>query len=430
MKENWPKPNSDSGNEPKKEGDLENIPKAEGVYKDWRTNKGLTFDLGFHEQTIKKIADQYLETNPEYFKELKGNGGIYIYYSPELIKIIRKEINKIPKAEGMYKDWRTNNLLAEELSLSELTVKKIADQYLETNPEYFKELRIESGPKRSHYSPELIEIIKKKVEEFKVIPKAEGIYKDWRTNNGLINELGATYETIKKIADKYIKSNPEYFKELRIESGPKRSHYSPELIKIIRKEINKIPKAEGMYKDWRTNNLLAEEFSLSEPTVKKIADQYLETNPEYFKELRSKGGITIYYSPELIEIIRKEINKIPKAEGGYKGWVTSNFLAQDLGVGQSTVKKISDQYVKSNPEYFKELKPTRGPFTVHYSPELIEIIKNNIRGFEKAPRDWKPKENLEQKLRDMGLSEDEIRNIIEKNRYKFPDDTGRFKSEQ
>ena len=194
-------------------------------------------------------------------------------------------------------------------------------------------------------------------------------------------------------------------------------------------DLELIPKAEGIYKDWRTNWGLAKDLGVGQGTVQKIADKSLKSNPGYFKDLRDRcGRVKEHYSPEFIEIINAEINEIPKAEGIYKDWRTNLGIATELEATKQSTQKIADKYLKSNPEYFKNLRDRIGQVREHYSPELIEIIRNNTKSMEEAPQNWVPKDSLEQKLRDMGLLENEIKNIIEKNRIKSPGETGRFKS--
>lgn len=51
--------------------------------------------LGFDQSKIQAIISGYRNSNPEYFKQLRGSSGqVEEYYSPELLRIIRE------KAEG------------------------------------------------------------------------------------------------------------------------------------------------------------------------------------------------------------------------------------------------------------------------------------------------------------------------------------------
>ena len=101
---------------------------VEGFYapENWQVNSRVSDDLGVSESTVKAIADRYVGTNPEWFRTYKGKSGSFTYYSPELIDIIRKEVNEsigaYPKAPA---DWVYAKGLMTEVKLLQNTIDEI-----------------------------------------------------------------------------------------------------------------------------------------------------------------------------------------------------------------------------------------------------------------------------------------------------------------
>lgn len=383
----------------------EEVSKIGSVPEGWKTSGAIFKELNVRQGTVVNIAEKYRTDHPEYFGRYKAKTGTYEHYSPELIEIIKQEINEeqlqeVEKNKDLKEapeGWLTKFALSNELTVSDLIVERVADRYIHTNPEYFNFFESkEYGQALQYYSPELVEIIRNEIKKF---PRADEKYAGWKTKIDLSKELGLNSITVGKIAHKYIEVNPEDFKVLRIRQGNIVEHYSPRMVKIIKDEIEKVSyPPEG----WKTNNDIADNLGASHETVKRIADKHRELNPEYFKEYRQKEYFRVYeyYAPELVEIIKNEINKFEKPESEYKDWKTKTSLAEELGIDRKTLKNRTNKYREINPEYFKQLRDKRGRINEYYSPKLVEILKQEIHDFQSQSFEKNNNELLKTKLED------------------------------
>ncbi len=387
----------------------------------WKTTKDIYRTFGISPYLAQNIANKYRETNPEYFKEFKIRGNIWEHFSPELIKTI---IEKSQEVESAPEGWNFAKKIENMFGISQHILLKITSKYKKSNPEYFKKFKTNNGQILEHYSPELVNIINRDTKEIQEILDAPD---GWKTNGNIAVELlNTNQKTISKIADEYRATNPEYFKEFKSIQGKKHEHYSPELVKIIVEEIQRLPIAPG---GWKSTNELSEELDTTYGKIESIAEKHRQHNPEYFKDYRNKQNrILGYYSPELVEIISKENSENKKAP---EGWETNSKLALKHGRSNLKISNIADRYRITNPEYFKEFKIDRGRLFEHYSPELVEIIKNeldyNSTKITEAPENWKTKEDLAQET---GISIEDINRAAAKLRKEFPDKFGKFKNKE
>jgi AraC-like DNA-binding protein len=376
-------------------------------------------------EPLKKIADIYRQTNPEYFKEYKDKmGRVNEHFSPELVSIIKAEILSIPEApEG----WKTDNAVFDALGIRPSAIKKDIDVYRQKNPEYFEEFK-NKGFTREHYSPELVSIITEKAEKIQQITEApEG----WKTKKSLTAELGSNHDKIKGIVNKYRETSPEYFKDFKSSVGPIREHYSPELIELIKKELEQFAAIPEAPDGWETLTSLSQGLGHSKNKILNIVSKYRESNPEYFKEYKDKiGRIPEHYSPELITVIKKELEQFAAIPEAPEGWKTNAAISDDLGVAERTIKRISTSYLETNPEYFKEYKDKTKKISMHYSPELIAIIAKEIgqnNEAPEAPESWQTTQHISERT---GISKEEVEKMAKKLRQQHKDQFGKFKGKE
>ncbi len=199
----------------------------------WITNKTLAQSLQSDWKTIKDAAETCRSSNPDWFHMYKKNSGqINEHYHPELVSKITKEFSAIEKAPPL---WMTRNALAQSMGNrnSGEAVKKVAELYRSSNPDWFHMYKADGGNQREYYHPELIAKIK---EEFFEVEKAPP---GWITNGPLAKSLGDAWETVKKVAELYRSSNPDWFHMYKENSGRINEHYHPELVAKIKEEIQK-----------------------------------------------------------------------------------------------------------------------------------------------------------------------------------------------
>ncbi|MBN2096432.1 hypothetical protein JW752_03490, partial [Candidatus Peregrinibacteria bacterium] len=84
-----------------------------------------------------------------------------------------------------------------------------------------------------HFSPELCDIIRTKINEYEKAPEG------WMTNTRLSSELEVDFRTVKVRADTFRDTHPEWFMDYKDVVGKLREHYSPELCDILKKELDK-----------------------------------------------------------------------------------------------------------------------------------------------------------------------------------------------
>lgn len=84
--------------------------------------------------------------------------------------------------------------------------------------------------------------------------------------------------------------------------------------------------------------------------------------------------MTLFYSPEQIELIRQQLDIKPLAPEGY---LSTGGIAKSLGLGYNTVAKCIDILGDTLGEVRKYRSTARA--TLHYSPEQIRQIVERIQ---------------------------------------------------
>jgi len=272
------------------------LEKAEKAPEGWMTLQEFV-DLGFGRKKIENIASQYRNLQLDWFKDyLNKANRLFEHYSPELVAIIKEEVDKQEKApEG----WITNKSLAKEMYCDSSKVEGMAETYKVEHSDWFRLYLGETGGLFVHYSPELAAIIKEEVGRQEKAPEG------WITNNSLAKEMHCGETKTKGIAQKYKNEHPDWFGNYLGVSNRITEHYSPELVAIIKEEVDKQEKApEG----WMTNRALAGILKIGKERASRLANNYRGEHSYWFKEYISLSNqVTEHYSPELIEKIKKDL---------------------------------------------------------------------------------------------------------------------------
>ena len=161
-------------------------------------------------------------------------------------------------------------------------------------------------------------------------------------------------------------------------SGPKFKTPKIEGLKIVldTEEIMQMAQNfasnEAVYapEGWVTANSLGDVASAV--TIKKFVEEYRSKHPEWFEEYTTNVGLTEFYSPELVNIIKEHYRQ--KKVWAPTGWMTSSSLTHEISSTNLTIKTFAQKYYTSNPEWFKEYY-TKAGMAEHYSPELVKVIK-------------------------------------------------------
>ena len=199
--------------------------------------------------------------------------------------------------------WKSASSLEKKgiLKSSRGKIIETAEKYRVEHPEWFEMQKSRGGQVTEHYSPELIDILKK--EQDVIQERKEG----WENAESLNTKriINADTKTIKGKVEKYRAEHTGWFEMQKIRNH-KSEYYSPELIEILKKELNSISeKREG----WESASSIQKKgiIKLNHVTIKKKAEKYRVEHPEWFEMQKSRvGQVTEHYSPELIEILKKE----------------------------------------------------------------------------------------------------------------------------
>lgn len=215
----------------------------------------------------------------------------------EVLRIIREIESKKyqPAPEG----WMNINNMRIRLGTSHHGLRRRVEIERGLHPDLFK-YYLDSGGRLTEYiAPKLAEKIS---EEFlRLEPHGEG----WMNMNNLRVALGKGDRPIKRLIDPYRISHPQWFKQNITDRGTVREFFSPEIVRLVQTEMPRFqPSPDG----WSTYDNLRKTIKRGATNVKKTADRYRDDHPEWFRKFMDKAKkISEFYSPELIERIKKDL---------------------------------------------------------------------------------------------------------------------------
>lgn len=312
---------------------------------------------------IRSVAESYRQEHPEWFDRCITGPSIQDYYHPELATILKEQFSKA--REG----WMT----ASQISALPETQGKMervydyAEAFRDSNPKWFRSFYVSRGKYVVSYHPSLGEILK---EQFARKEKApEG----WMTNIQIsrLSSVKAERETVKDTADSYRRDHPEWFK-MYMTGAHFHEHYHPDLVKIVKEKL--APK-ENPPEGWMTVGQISESADVcaSRAEIKKFAEAYRESNPEWFKTYLNVQLPVEHFHPDLAVIVKdKFVRKVVP-----EGWMTANEVSNfpDVVSNDVGVKKRAENFRAHNPEWFAEFRAKNNRFTEHYHPELVGILR-------------------------------------------------------
>ena len=165
-----------------------------------------------------------------------------------------------------------------------------------------------------------------------------------------------------------------------------------------------------------TYAVLATEVNRRSLGVRALAETFRSEHPEWFKKYLDKTNhAREYYSPELVEVIKKDFRD---REYAPEGWRTRGELAQELGRKSTTIKAMAERFRVDHPDWFKKYFDQQQKRYEYYAPDLVEAIRKESQDMEPAPEGWMTKEGLSTEL---GRKWDTIRKIAETFRNDHPE---------
>lgn len=441
----------------------------------WKNTWELAKAADVSSKSVSTVVNEYRTTHPEWFGVFKSRGKQTTeHFHPELVSVVEEHFAKlVPPPEG----WLTKKVISRELKRHESVIIDLGADVLKEHPEWAVMYKGGNGRLAEHYSPELIAIIKERLDAYK--EPSEG----WTSLAALSREIDVDYAALKRTAKRLAKGLPgESIKTFRPAKGRATEYYSPELRALIEEQLaTGFKPPEG----WLANGAAKDEIGgISGPNLARLAEKHRQNNPEWFAEYGYPGQKYEYYSPELVEALRSEIGGFERAPEGWQtvdtiakslgvahrtvaniidthaseyegsvqeyrdninrklkyiapdlaafvteqlqsrelapdGWRTNQSVIEELGIAQTTAQRIANEYREEHPEYFANyMLDTSSKVIEHYSPELVAIIKERIAEVDPAPAGWRVALNIAEEL---GVSDTTIRKKADEYRTAHPE---------
>lgn len=319
---------------------------------------------------IARIANEFRKTHPEWFKVYKEQLSNWKreHLAPELVDIIKKEVEKY---ETVPQGWLSAGEIANKVDKDWSFVRSRLEEYKKTNPEWFKKCYPKKGGIALYCAPEFADLISAAASKYESAPI------NWKTRWNLAKKFSVDFSTIGRLFNEYKKTHPEWIKEYVDSVGKVAEFCSPELVKIIEEDIAKREKApEG----WIIKKELCKKLNISHTMLMREIEKYEKNYPDLFKIYADDHNQPRkHYSLRLVELMKENSFDYEKTPGG---WDNAYSLSKKIGKQNSTVykkiKKISERYRQSHPDWFKFYLNDNNNKAEYYAPELIEIIKKEF----------------------------------------------------
>lgn len=336
----------------------------------WMTSSALYKSSGITTKTIKSFCEMHRKERPEWFKDFRNKMALSReYLHPDLIEMIKKHFSK-PDFDNT--GWVTARGLSKsgQINMGDSKIRSVVEKYRLEKPEWFKVFRNSKGNEREHYSPELVTRL---VSEYS-IPKG------WVTAADISKSLGVSYNSIYRRMSKYRNYSPEWFKIYENSNGNEYEYFSPELVMALTEEYDKL---RAIPSGWLSIQAIAKEIGVSKGGLREYCEKYKSEHPEWLNTYLSRlGARKTYAHPSLIAKIRENfVNHKPLAlfEKAPDGWMTNLSMAGYIGSYARAVEKIASTYRADHASWFKMYKDKKGHIREHYSPELVDIIKEKCK---------------------------------------------------
>lgn len=276
--------------------------------------------------------------------------------------------------------WKHELGVSLYLGVSRKRVAALIERVMEDHLPQSKTYRNEKGQALKYYSPDLIEHVRKVLEQ-ELTPAPDG----WRTYNQLADELNVNPQTTERLINAYHETHPESVVSYMGEWGRVGKFASPELVRIVRENIGlRVKPPEG----WKiAGELIDLSRAIRTDDVRAMAEAQRMEHPEWFKRYANKQRmLEDHFHPELVAFIEREIAEKP--ERAPAGWMGVKPLADELGVDSSMVKRIAEIQTQTHPDWM-HFYIGLGGVAKHMHPELVAIIRKEISGRSVPPEGWK-----------------------------------------
>ncbi|MFH0936843.1 MAG: DEAD/DEAH box helicase [Candidatus Daviesbacteria bacterium] len=398
--------------------------KMQAPVEDWMNMPKIEAELNISRPTLENLINEHRKSNPDYFRVFKrDNGQIMEYFSPELVNLIREQaITRNITADTPPADWVTYREAANAAGIDKGTVERFADQYKDKQPEHFGRFKKRKGRNArvgEYVSPVIVGILRGELDKF---PQAE---EEWVNPRALVKEFDISVVIVRNLAERHRQEQSQDFQILKSKDGKTTEHFSAGLTALLREEITTFLGKPA--NNWMDRRLIHTELGISKTTVIKKLGEYRKTYPQFFRFFldlnKKKDLLREYVASELVELLREDVaggDKVPE------GWMGTYDLEQNFGIKAANVRQYVRRYRKSDHEYFKVLVGRQHHLTQYFSPELVELIKNEYLEAVSPPTGWLSADDLGEGLR---LSQESVLKILNTYKNTHPELVGLYRGE-
>lgn len=210
-----------------------------------------------------------------------------------------------------------------------------------------------------------------------------------KKKTGYVDELGEVWRTTNVLAQEFRISHPTMKKILTSSIPIKGRASNGNVVNLYnQREASSLINRVG---NRLTRGKLAEELGVQPKKIRELAEAYLKEHPDWI--VKGRGMTPDEYSPDLAQKIREELSRTSVPEG----WKTPTAVATKLRLGGDTAKNIAGKYTKEHPEW--QIAVRHGNRSIVYlAPELIKKIEREIRESATIPG-WITNHSLARELK-------------------------------
>lgn len=333
----------------------------------WVNSRKLGLILNSAHKTISAFAEEFRTTHPEWFDYCDaGNGKHAVFYHPELIVLIKEKFKKIPKIQ----DWVTLTELLTLLKRRKAGLVPIINSLRANNLTHIAVFWDEGISLPSEqYHPDFVEKIK--IE----LLQQERPEPGWESTSSLAKkkDLIISTEKIVEFVSQFKKSRPQWFKKFYVAGNVKFAYFfHPELVKKIYDTYGDDKRLKAP-PGWLTPNSLGKDKTLTvkASSIKKYAEQFRQSDPEWFKIFWFGSGFFEHYHPDLVKKIRTEFGNRKICP---RGWFSANYFEETGFKKAYKIKEYVEQFRDTKPHWFK-FYLNKTVYGENYHPDLIKKIK-------------------------------------------------------
>lgn len=276
--------------------------------------------------------------------------------------------------------WMHEMAASLHLGITRSRAAALIERALRERPEWTKKYRSEKGQALMHYHPDLIEHLRNVLEqEPKLAPQG------WKMNTQLAEELNVNPQTTQRLIDAYRETHPESWVSYLSEGSHIRKFASPELVRIVRENIEKrVTPPEG----WKNASELMDPLrAIRTEDVRGLAEMRRAEHSEWFKVYANKKRmLEEYYHPSLVAIVEQDILKKPTKAP--PGWMNFQALADELGKDREVVERLIERQRLTHPGWLQPYL-SYGGVGMHAHPDLVALIRKEVTEREGPPAGWK-----------------------------------------